>query len=145
MMQEITRKSFLVSVAGGSLDYIDSDGVLAFSVAVPPGRVRAAEYLDLVPDGGFVEVADGLAVVNPRSGYGVQFYGHGSHDTGANPDFAPTNASRLEREMRLTLARLQATDARLLARERALASIERVPVNPAPSDPPLVEDLPVSE
>jgi hypothetical protein len=143
-MQEITSRSFLVSAKGGTVDYVAPDGEFLFSVAVPAGRISAREYLDLLPDGCSIEVADGLAVVNPRSGYGVQAYGPGSHDTGANPDFQPTSASRMEMEMRLTLNRMQAQTARLEARERALASIERIPTPPAPAAP-VVEDAPVVE
>lgn len=135
-MQELNIRSFIVSAKGGTLDYVAPDGEVLFSVAVPPGRVSAREYLELVPDGCHVEVADGLAVVNPRGGYGVQPYGAGSHDSGANPDFAPTSASRMEMEMRLTLNRMKAHTERLEARERALSLIERIPDAPAPAPAP---------
>lgn len=142
-MQEINSRSFLVSAKGGTLDYVAPDGEILFSVAVPPGRVSAREFLELVPEGCFVEIADGLAVVNPRSGYGVQSYGPGSHDSGANPDFRPTSASRFENEMRLTLSKIQAQTARLEARERALQSIERMPTAsaPAPEPDPVLEPV----
>lgn len=140
-MQEMNSRSFLVSSKGGTLDYVAPDGEILFSVAVPPGRVSAREYLDLVPEGCGVEVSSGLAVVNPRHGYGVQSYGPGSHDSGANPDFRPTSASRFEAEMRLTLNKIQAQTARLEAREKALASIERMPVAPAPAADPVIEPI----
>jgi len=142
-MQEINSRSFLVSSQGGTLDYVAPDGEILFSVAVPPGRVAAREYLDLVPEGCWVEVSSGLAVVNPRHGYGVQSYGPGSHDSGANPDFRPTSASRFENEMRLTLNKIQAQTARIEARERALAAIERMPMAsaPAPEPDPVLEPV----
>lgn len=143
-MQEINSRSFLVSAKGGTLDYVAPDGEILFSVAVPPGRVSAREYLELIPEGCGIEVAEGLAVVNLRSGYGVQSYGAGSHDSGANPDFKPTSASRFEAEMRLTLNKVQAQSARLEARERALAAIERMPKappTPAPDPAPVVEPI----
>lgn len=140
-MQEMNSRSFLVSSKGGTLDYVAPDGEILFSVAVPPGRVAAREYLELLPDGCEVQIADGLAVVNPRSGYGVQAYGEGSHHSGANPDFKPTSASRFEAEMRLTLNKIQAQSARLEARERALASIERMPIAPAPASDPVIEPI----
>lgn len=132
-MQELNAKSVIVSAKGGTLDYVSTnDGELLFSVAVPAGRVSAREYLELLPPGVEIQVADGLAVIN-RSWYGVQPYGAGSHDTGANPDFAPTSASRMEKEMRLTLNKMQAATARIEAREKALSLIERVPQAPAPA------------
>lgn len=133
-MQEITSKTVFVSAQGGTLDYVaEADGEVLFSVAVPAGRVNAAEYLELAPQGVRIEIADGLVALTPKSWYGVQAYGEGSHDSGANPDFAPTSASRMEKEMRLTLAKMQAQTARLEAREKALSLIERVPQAPAPA------------
>lgn len=129
MSFEINRASVFLSVGGGQLDIVQ-DGEILVSVNVPPGRVAALDYFDLLPDGAHLEVASGLAVLQPRIGYGVQSYGDGSHDTGANPDFAPTSASRMEMQMRLTLSQMQASTARLEARERALASIERNPTAP---------------
>lgn len=141
MSFEINRASVFLSVNGGQLDIVQ-DGEILVSVNVPAGRVAALDYFDLLPDGAHLEVAGGLAVLQPRSGYGVMPYGEGSHDTGANPDFVVTSASRMEMQMRLTLAQMQSSTARLEARERALASIERIPTAP-PQDPvleaPLVE------
>lgn len=139
-MQEINLRSFLVSAHGGTLDYVSPYGEILYSVAVPPGRIPAREYLDLVPEGGRIEVADGLAVVNPRSWAGVQPYGAGSHDTGANPDFRPTSASRMEMEMRLTLNKMQAATSRIEARERALALVERIPPAAAPAPVPVASE-----
>jgi len=142
-MQELNSKSVLVSASGGTLDYVSTvDGELLFSVAVPAGRVSAREYLDLCPTGAAIEVADGLVIINPKSWYGVQAYGRGSHDTGANPDFAPTSASRMEKEMRLTLNKMQAATARIEAREKALSLIERMPTAPAPALAPVAEPEP---
>lgn len=142
MAQEINSASIFLSPSGGVLDFVSPDGELLASIAVPPGRVPAREYLELLPDGAALEVSEGLAVVQPRSGLGVQHYGEGSHHSGANPDFRPTSASRNEREMRLTLARMQSATARLEARAAALASIEVIPTAPvvAPlNDAPVIE------
>ena len=146
-MQEMNSRSFIVSAHGGTLDYVAPDGEVLFSVAVPAGRVPAREYLDLLPDGCEVQVAEGLVIVNPRGAYSVQAL-PGSHDTGANPDFRPTSASRMENQMRLTLAQMQAQTARLEARERALSLIERVPqapAAPAPAPEPQADPAPVVE
>jgi len=143
MAQEINSSSIFLSASGGVLDFVAPDGELLASVAVPPGRVAARDYLELLPLGAAVEVSKGLAVVDPRSWLGVQHYGEGSHDSGANPDFRPTSASRNEREMRLTLARMQAVTARAEARERALRSIERIPA-PAAAAPAAAAAAPVA-
>lgn len=137
-MMQINRKSVFLSYEGGGVDVLDADGVVVASVAVPPGRSRAAQFLDLVPRGGSLDVGPGVFVVDPPSGFGVQAYGPGSHDSGANPDFRPTSASRMEREMRLTLNRMQAATTRLEARERQLAKVERVPTAKA-VEPQVIE------
>lgn len=138
-MNDIHRNSVFLSASGGQLDIV-RDGEILASVAVPPGRVPAADYLDLVPEGAWLEVSDGLAVMDPpraRRNVGVQPYGDLSHASGANPDYRPTSASRMELEMRLTLNKMQAATARLEARQRALESIERVPPAPAPAPAPV--------
>ena len=135
MSSEIRTNSVFVSAKGGVLDIIRDGEVLA-SVAVPAGRVPAADYLALLPQGAWLEVSEGLAVLQPREAVGIQPYGAGSHDTGANPDFQPTSASRMEMEMRLQLNKMQAATARLEARQRALEVIERVPQAPAPTPAP---------
>lgn len=136
---EINRNSVLFSAAGGSLDFVSGDGEVLASVPVPAGRTRAAEYLDLVPEGASIEVGAGVTVLQPRLSVGIQPYGGGSHDSGANPDFQPTLASRMEREMRLTMARMQAATARVEARERALAQVERMPKAPVEREPEVIE------
>lgn len=135
MVAELDRKSILLSADGGTLEIVSHDGEHLATVAVPPGRVPAARYLDLIPDGGFLRVGDGIAVTQARSRIGIQPYGAASHDSGANPDFRPTSATRMERELRLTLSRMQQATARVEARERALAKIERVPHAPVPVPP----------
>lgn len=142
MAQEIDHKTVLLSGAGGTLEMISEDGETLAVIDVPPGRVSAAQYLDLVPLGGHLAVAEGLTLLRPRSWAGVQDYGKGSHESAANPDFQPTTATRMEKEMRLTLSKMQAQSRRLEARERAWASVERIPQNPAPAPEPVevIED-----
>ncbi|MCE8419254.1 hypothetical protein LZ190_11130 [Rhodovulum sulfidophilum] len=140
MSAEITRKTRLVSANGGTLEIVDPMGEIVAEIAVPPGNVSAVSYLDLVPDGCALFVAHGLAALNPRHRIGIQPHPY-ARETGANPEYVPTSATRLEREMRLTLARMQTATKRVEARERALSSIERVPQ--APAEVPPVEDPPV--
>lgn len=133
--------SVFVSAAGGVLDFVSEDGELLLAVAIPPGRVRASQYLALCPPGGRPEISEGVALVEPRAWGERQKYGPGSHDSGANPDFRPTSATRLEKEMRFTLSRMQAATSRIEARERALSRVERMPTRSAPVEP----DVPVIE
>ena len=124
----------IVSAHGGTLDYVDADGQLLFSVAVPAGVRLAREYLDLAPGGVSVEIAEGdLVAISPRSWASVQ-PAQTDVESGANPDYQPTSADRLQRQMRHNLAVMQAEQKSLNARLERLAAIERIPVGP--STPP---------
>lgn len=124
-------KATLVSLAGGSVDFVQ-DGEVLGSLPVQPGQTPARDILALAGPGVDIVLKGDIFVVNPRSWAGKQPYGEGSHDSGANPDYQPTSATRMEREMRLMLGRMQAATSRVEARERALAQIERIPTAPAP-------------
>ncbi|WP_010139565.1 hypothetical protein [Oceanicola sp. S124] len=136
-MNEIGLNTRLVSASGGSLDIVSADGEILASIDVPPGSVSAMEFQPLLPEGCHFEVSDGLVALNPRHRIGVQR--HPLHrETGANPDFQPTTASRFERETRMLIARLQARTERVEARERQLAKVERIPKAKQPH--PVIED-----
>lgn len=137
---EITRRTTLVSEDGGKLDMV-LDGEILVTVSVPPGAHSARPYFDLLPEGAELQISEGLVAMRPAHKIGIQPYGPGFTDSGANPDFQPTSADRLQREMRLQLNRMKAATDRVERRERALASIERVPRNPEPA-PERVEEGP---
>lgn len=145
-MTAITRKTRLCSAKGGTVEIVTADGEVVGQIAVPAGAVSAAQYLALVPEGCELQASKGLTAITPRHRIGIQPHPK-ARETGANPDFVPTSSSRLEREMRLTLARMQTATKRVEARERALASIQRVPQAPADVAPvedpaePLIEDI----
>lgn len=128
-MQEINHKTVLVSANGGIIDYVTPDGEVLFSIDVPAGRVAAGEYLDLCPEGARVEIGNGLVAVQPKSWAARQATPY-HLDSGANPDFQPTSADRLQRQMRLTMAQMQADQRRIDARLAALQVIERIPTAP---------------
>ena len=141
-MQEIQRDTALVSANGGILDYVTEHGEVLMSVAVPPGLQMAAPYLDLCPEGARLEIAEGIVAVPKRGRVYSQTHGEKT-ETGANPDFQPSSADRLQRQMRLDMARMQADQRRLDARLAQLAAIERIPDAPKPEPQP--EDAPVVE
>lgn len=140
-MQEITQNAFLLSAKGGALRMI-LDGELLAEIAVPAGRIPARDYLPLLPDGAFFE-ADGLAVLQPRSLIGAQDFGQVALETGANPDFTPTSATRMEVQMRVMMQEMASRDASREARMRHLESIEHIPRNPDPE--PVIESVAPAE
>jgi hypothetical protein len=127
----ISASSVLLSSGGGSLDML-VDGEIVASIAIPAGRVLAAEYMPLLPEGAWYE-ADGLAVLEPRRLISSQTFGAAAYDSGANPDFRPTTTSRFEREMRVMVSTMAANNRGLEAKVRALESIERIPRAPSPA------------
>lgn len=130
-MQENLREGRYVSKNGGSLDFVTPDGEILLSVAVPPGIVPAADYLDLCPEGAEVQVSKGLVLVLPRGRAAVHRC-EDMYESGANPDYQPTSADRLERQMRHTMLQMQAETKALNAKVAALSAIERMPQAPAP-------------
>ncbi|TXG97568.1 MAG: hypothetical protein E6R08_06700 [Nevskiaceae bacterium] len=139
----VCPNSLLVSKGGGTLDYVSDEGEVLMSVDVPGGMISAREYLAIKPFGAVLQARDGLVIVPPRSGYGVQPYGNGSHDSGANPDFVPTSATTMERQMRAQLMRMQAATDRLEKRAKALAKIDAVPRKAKPeAEPEVIEEGP---
>ncbi|MBY5970813.1 hypothetical protein KUV28_00575 [Ferrimonas balearica] len=141
-MTEITRKTRLCSSSGGILDIrSDETGEVLGEIAVPAGAVMAAQYMSLIPEGAHLEIASGLAAINPRHRIGIQPHPL-AREIGANPEFQPTSASRFEREMRLQLARMKALNDGAERRQRKLAEIERIPTAPKEDPDPVVEPTP---
>ena len=129
MSAALSPHAVLVSDKGGFLDILRDGEVLA-SVSIPPGRVMARDYLDLVPEGATLEPSEGIAAIEPRSLISSQNYGELAAHSGANPDFRPTSASRFEKEMRLMVGKMQANNRGLEAKLKALSSIDRIPQSP---------------
>lgn len=141
----IDRKTLFVSDGGGKLDIVGDEGELLASIALPAGQVPALPYLELVPTGASLQVSEGVATLRKRHRIGIQPYGAGSHDSGANPDYQPTSASRMEREMRVMMARLQSSEKRVDAKLAALSKVERIPQAPDPTPEPQVIETPEPE
>lgn len=124
-------RSTLIAETATKVGVISADGEHLFNIPVAAGVHSARSLLTLLPPGcRFDDDAD-IVIVDPPSAVGIQKYGPGWNESGANPDFQPTSSSRLEKQMRLAVAQMQASTKRLDAREKALASIERIPVAPS--------------
>lgn len=131
MADQIRYKSVIVadSPVGGTLDLVDPEGVIVHSFHVPQGRHRASQWLDLVEPGYQLQIGDGCVCFQPRLGAVVSGHPLGLK-TDANPDFVPTSASRLEREMRIRVNEMAAKQNALEARLKALDAVPRAEVIP---------------
>lgn len=123
---QLDRNGFFVSAKGGALTVVGADGVVAFTVAVPPGRVGAADFADLVPEGGECSLSDGLKFVMPR-GLTARVMRDDAYDTAANPDYQPSPASAFERQIRGVVMGLQAKTEALEAEIKARQAVAALP------------------
>jgi len=113
---------------------IAPDGEVVHTFHVPQGRHRASLWLDLVDPGYTLQISSGCVCFQPRMGVSVT--AHPDYlKSDANPDFVPTSASRLEREMRIEMNEMR--NLRLAmqkeARHRAVDAVqvqETIPVAP---------------
>lgn len=143
MLYTFRARDTFVSQAGGFMEVLSEDGEPLLTLDIPPGRVSCRDFADYVPGGRSYRLSEGVALYKAKNGVGRVHYGPGSHDSGANPDFQPTSASRLEKQMRLQLAHMQQATNRLEARAKALAKIERIPTAQpaqAPQPAPVKEE-----
>lgn len=126
MSNEVKVADTLVSAKGGTLDIV-RDGEVVASVAVPPGAHLAREFIAFLPPDCEVQVGEGLAVFAAKTGYHLQRYGKGSHDSGANPDFEPTSASRVQAQLEQGFKRIAAAENRVDAKLKALKAVQVIP------------------
>lgn len=140
-------KAYLVSAQGGTITYLSEVGEVYAEYPVPPGRVPARDYLwrGRSGPGDTFELSPGLVIQDPPRGFHRQKYGPAAYHSGANPDYQPTSADRMQREMRVTLNRMQAATKRVEARERALAKLERIPARSNEGAEVIEREAPVAE
>lgn len=141
----LRRDDVFTSANGGAVNCLSADGEILATLAIPAGVTKASAYLALIPEGTAELAFSKVERVRPAHRLRVQHYGQKAYETGANPDFKPTSATRLEREMRVTMARINKTEERLARRLRALDGVERIPQAPAPAPAPVEVVEPIQE
>lgn len=109
---------------------IDAHGEVFGTIPLPEGVSRAGALLNLIPPGGTAELSKGCSLLRQPSAVGVVSHAE-RQESGANPDFQPTSATRLEKEMRVTLNRVKSQSKALDARMKALDTVEKIPRAPA--------------
>lgn len=127
MTEEIRRNCTIVADApeGGVLDLISPDGEIVHQFHVPQGRHRASHWLDLVEPEYRLQIGKDCVCFQPRMG-AVRSQHPLALKSDANPDFVPTSATRLEREMRIELNEMRTVRLSMQkeARQRALDKID---------------------
>lgn len=121
----------ICAAKGGEVLFVDPSGEVLAALPVAAGRTPLAEFLRLLPDGCTLQPGKGVHLLPRRCSVNV-VHGEGHLHSGANPDFRPTSASRLEREMRVTLNRVKAQSSKLDAMMSAASLVERIPRAPSP-------------
>lgn len=139
-MQEMQRNWLFVSAKGGQIDFVsvmdDNEGEVMASVAVPAGRVPVNEYFDLCPDGCVMQLSKGLAALPPKGGVAIHPHPE-MYQSGANPDFQPSSADAMQRQLRAAMFSIAQANKRVDAKIAKLMEIERIPN--APSEKPADE------
>ncbi len=125
-MKNIVLSADTIVSHGGLLDIMTPHGEVLASLPVPEGIHAAAQFFAFVPDDCSLCVAEGLSVVPRRDRLSAQAHPSGT-ESGANPDFRPTSASTLERQMRFTLDKMRFESDAVSAKLRSLETIERIP------------------
>ena len=131
-MDHIQRGTRFCSDKGGVVHIVDYDsGEVLVAIDVPAGVIDANPYLDLASGVGVLEVADGLAAVPPKHGFGMIAQHRDSHASGANPDYQPpTGAEKLALQLRSMIDEVRERSDHIERREAALASVQRMPSAP---------------
>lgn len=125
----VTRSTVFMSALGGVLNVIDQFGEVVGTIPVQPGRTRALSILPFVPDGCTLEPASGdVQAVTPAPRIAV-IRTEGHTESAANPDWEPSSAERMQREMRELLQWKRQTQAAKAKRARlkAALAIEAMP------------------
>ena len=128
-MLDLTPDTLIVSAEGGKITFVSLDGELLLAVAVPAGSVRWSRFMRLLPPDSEPIFSDGLALIPPMVDGSV---GRKSFLTGANSEYAPSSADRMQRRMEHQIRLLQAQTDAQGKRLRALARMEAMP---KPSEP----------
>lgn len=137
-MQKLQRNAILMTaISTGSVTLMADGGEVIAEVGIERGMTPVAPFLDMLPEDGYLLPSEGVTLYLPPHAVGIVEYGQGAFDTGANPDFQPTSATRQEKEMRLMLRRMHMATTKIEARAAALDSVERIPTK--------VEEEPVLE
>lgn len=123
----IHSKARFAALRDATIHVVNADGEQVATFTLPVGLHRARPYLDLLPPGCEIELGLGVELLDTRRSALRQDYGRAAYHTAANPDYRPTLAGRMEREMRVTLARMQAATNRVEAREKALLKVREMP------------------
>lgn len=141
MSKMTNTTTILVGLAGGEISAVTEHGEITWSLGLVGGKYLVSDYLPLLGFGETLNSSGAVTFVTPTSRLQVDNFGALSVETGANPDFVVTSATRMQREMELTLDRLNQTSAkaeRAAARYEALAAV--VPVTQAASPVDVLDD-----
>lgn len=111
---------FIVGASGGEVSAITAEGEIVWTLPLSGGLYPAKTYLDLLQDGQTLDVSSTVHCVTAPDRLRPQKMDNAT-ESGANPDFVVTSATRFQRELELKLAKLDQTAAKY---ERRMASLD---------------------
>lgn len=122
--EQVNRTTFVVAEQGAQALCLTPDGEVQWELGMSQGLHRGAELVPLMGVGCSLELSGAVAPVTlSRGRVESQPYGEGATETGANPDFRVTTASRAERELARLVTGLQMKTKHLDGKLAALESV----------------------
>ena len=110
-MNRIEAKRAIIVVSGEArLSVVTREGEVLLTELLTPGRHKGKDYIKFMPSGSHLALdGDATPLLAPSRLYPAP-YGAGAFESGANPDFKVTSATRQARELDLLMKRLTDKD-----------------------------------
>lgn len=122
---DLKKLLVFVNEASEKLRCVNSDGEVIFTRAYPMGEHTIHNLVPLMGENDQIEFGPNMEVFEKPSRVQRTGYGDGANDSGANPDFMVTSATRNARETERTLRMLQLKTATLDRRMAALGNLTK--------------------
>jgi hypothetical protein len=134
---EMKNSTLMVATTGATLSGVSPDGEILWTEGLVIGRHRVSQWLPFLGPKDTLTVDGDATMLSPTvTRLKSMPYGEGSRNSGANPDFQVTSASRHERELGLMMKRMASNSDKLEKRLAYLnsaadkAALLSVPANP---------------
>lgn len=141
-MKRYDAKNAMISVYAGytSVTCINPDGEIIFKRGFPTGNHSLKPLSNAMSDTDSLEFGSDCDVYLKQSRVFSVPYGEGANQSGANPDFQVTSASRNAREMEIKMKSLTQKMASIDRRTAQLTDLERLSEKSVPDSDAVVID-----
>lgn len=147
---EMKNATVIVAKADAMVSCVSPDGEILWTEGLKAGRYAARQWQELMHPTDTLELEGSCTAFIAGVGrVSRQSFGEGSHESGANPDFHVTSATRAQRELERTMSLLTSKTDRLdrqLATLNNMAARSAVPLKVERAEPvEVIDDEPDTE